>query len=120
VLLATDLHPANILSAHREPWLVIDPKPYVGDPAYDPLQHLLNVQGRLTADPQSLADRMADLCGVAPGRFRLWLFARCVVESSWWPEMAAIATRLAPLPGPCSRGVTFLRDTGPSQLSFHR
>ena len=25
-----------------EPWLVIDPKPYVGDRCYDPLQHLFN------------------------------------------------------------------------------
>ena len=38
VLLATDLHAENVLAAQREPWLVIDPKPYVGDPAYDVLQ----------------------------------------------------------------------------------
>jgi streptomycin 6-kinase len=30
-----DLHPGNILRAHREPWLAIDPKGCVGDPAYD-------------------------------------------------------------------------------------
>jgi streptomycin 6-kinase len=42
VLLCTDLHAENILAAEREPWLVIDPKPYVGDPAYDVLQHMLN------------------------------------------------------------------------------
>jgi len=36
VLLCTDLHPGNVLAARREPWLVIDPKPYVGDPTYDP------------------------------------------------------------------------------------
>lgn len=35
VLLATDLHAGNELRAEREPWLVIDPKPFVGDPAYD-------------------------------------------------------------------------------------
>jgi len=35
VLLATDLHASNVLRAKREPWLVIDPKPFVGDPAYD-------------------------------------------------------------------------------------
>jgi streptomycin 6-kinase len=34
VLLATDLHAGNVLQAKREPWLVIDPKPFVGDPAY--------------------------------------------------------------------------------------
>ena len=33
VLLATDLHAGNILRSQREPWLVIDPKLFVGDPA---------------------------------------------------------------------------------------
>jgi streptomycin 6-kinase len=96
VLLVTDLHAGNVLAAEREPWLVIDPKPYVGDPAYDPLQHLLNCPDRLSADPGALADRMADLCGVGRDRLRLWLFARCVVESPWWPGLAEVARRLAP------------------------
>jgi streptomycin 6-kinase len=30
-----DLHTRNILRAEREPWLAVDPKGYVGDPAYD-------------------------------------------------------------------------------------
>ncbi|MFV2175820.1 aminoglycoside phosphotransferase family protein [Actinomadura sp. LOL_016] len=30
-----DLHPGNILRAEREPWLAVDPKGVVGDPAYD-------------------------------------------------------------------------------------
>ncbi|WP_262403747.1 aminoglycoside phosphotransferase family protein [Actinomadura sp. CNU-125] len=30
-----DLHPGNILPADREPWLAVDPKGHVGDPAYD-------------------------------------------------------------------------------------
>ena len=42
LLLCTDLHHENVLAARREPWLIIDPKPYVGDPTYDPLQHMLN------------------------------------------------------------------------------
>ena len=37
VLLCTDLHAGNVLAAAREPWLAIDPKPVVGDPAYDVL-----------------------------------------------------------------------------------
>jgi streptomycin 6-kinase len=32
VMLATDLHAGNVLQAEREPWLVVDPKPFVGDP----------------------------------------------------------------------------------------
>ena len=96
VLLLTDLHAGNVLAADREPWLVIDPKPHVGDPTFDPLQHMLNCPGRLSAEPRALVDRMADLCGVDRERLRLWLFARCVVESSWWPEMADVARLLAP------------------------
>lgn len=35
VLLGTDVHAGNVLAAERQPWLIIDPKPFVGDPAYD-------------------------------------------------------------------------------------
>jgi len=37
VVLCTDLHAENVLAAEREPWLIVDPKPHVGDPTYDPL-----------------------------------------------------------------------------------
>jgi streptomycin 6-kinase len=96
VLLCTDLHAENILASQREPWLVIDPKPYLGDPAYDVLQHMLNCDGRLAADPAALADRMAGLAGVDAGRVRLWLFARAVQESIGSPLMRQVAARLAP------------------------
>jgi hypothetical protein len=39
-LLATDLHAANVLRSEREPWLVIDPKPFIGEAAFDLVQHL--------------------------------------------------------------------------------
>jgi streptomycin 6-kinase len=35
VVLHQDFHGGNVLSAKREPWLVIDPKPLVGEPAFD-------------------------------------------------------------------------------------
>jgi streptomycin 6-kinase len=96
VLLCTDLHAENILASQREPWLVIDPKPYAGDPAYDVLQHMLNCEDRLAADPAALADRMAGLCGLDRHRVRLWLFARAVQESIGSPLMRQVAARLAP------------------------
>jgi streptomycin 6-kinase len=96
VLLCTDLHAENILAARRAPWLVIDPKPYLGDPAYDVLQHMLNCDDRLAADPAGLATRMAGLAGVDAGRARLWLFARCVQESAGSPLMRQVAAALAP------------------------
>jgi streptomycin 6-kinase len=96
VLLCTDLHAENVLAAEREPWLVIDPKPYVGDPTYDVLQHLLNCDERLQADPRALARHMADLLELDHERLLLWLFARCVQESPDWPALADVARRLAP------------------------
>lgn len=95
-LLCTDLHAGNILAAQREPWLVIDPKPYVGDPTYDVLQHLLNCEQRLLADPVGLARRMADLLDLDPDRLTQWLFARCVQESIDQPALRDVAARLAP------------------------
>jgi streptomycin 6-kinase len=96
VLLCTDLHAGNVLAAEREPWLVVDPKPYVGDPAYDAVQHMLNCETRLHADPRGLTRRVADLLGLDPGRLLLWLFARCVQESPDWPSLANVARRVAP------------------------
>jgi streptomycin 6-kinase len=96
VLLCTDLHAGNVLAAEREPWLMIDPKPYVGDPTYDPLQHLLNCQERLLIEPVALARRMADLLDLDLDRLLLWLFARCVQESPQWPRLADVARRIAP------------------------
>jgi streptomycin 6-kinase len=96
VLLCTDLHGDNILAAQRAPWLVIDPKPYLGDPAYDVLQHMLNCSDRLAADPAGLAARMASLAGVDAARVRRWLFARSVQESVGSPLMHQVAAALAP------------------------
>jgi streptomycin 6-kinase len=96
VLLCTDLHAENILSSQREPWLVIDPKPFIGDPAFDPVQHMLNCDQRLAEDPEGLARRMAELCELDSERVRLWLFARCAQESPNSPALAAVARRLAP------------------------
>jgi len=96
VLLCTDLHAENVLAAERDPWLMIDPKPYVGDPTYDPLQHLLNSGDRLRDNPRDLTRRVARLAGVDPDRLLLWLFARCVQESPNWPDLAEIARRVAP------------------------
>jgi streptomycin 6-kinase len=95
-LLCTDLHAENILAARREPWLVVDPKPYVGDPAYDVLQHMINCDDRLATDPAGLAARMADLARLDRDRVRRWLFARCVQESIGSSLMGQAAKRLAP------------------------
>jgi streptomycin 6-kinase len=95
VVLATDLHNYNVLAAQREPWLAIDPKPHVGDPAYDALQHMINCE-RVLVDPAGLVQRMAELLGLDPERLRLWLFARSVQELPQRPQLADVAVSLAP------------------------
>lgn len=96
ILLFTDLNPGNILT-HDGPerWLMIDPKPYIGDPHYDVLQHMLNDGERLVADPGAFADRMADLAGLDRRRTRRWLLARCVQEAGEFDDAASAALRLA-------------------------
>ncbi len=79
-LLATDLHAGNVLRAERETWLVIDPKPFIGDVAFDVVQHLHNCEGRLRADPIGMVKRLADLAEVDAGRLRLWTFARAAAD----------------------------------------
>jgi streptomycin 6-kinase len=97
VLLATDLHAGNVLRAQREPWLVIDPKPFVGDPAYDATQHLFNCRERLRADPDATIRCIADLLEVEAERVRLWMFARAAAESrdTWDDETITLARGLA-------------------------
>jgi streptomycin 6-kinase len=96
VLLCTDLHAGNALASQRAPWLAIDPKPFLGDPAYDVVQHMLNCDERLATDPNGLARRMAQLLDLEPQRVKLWLFARCAQESLHDPAMRDPARRLAP------------------------
>jgi streptomycin 6-kinase len=98
VLLATDLHAGNVLQAQREPWLVIDPKPFVGGRAFDATQHLLNCRERLLADPEGTIQRFADLLELDDARVRLWLFARAAAEPrDEWREdwLFTLARRLA-------------------------
>lgn len=88
VLLHQDLHPGNILSSKREPWLAIDPKPVVGDPAFDPVQLLVQDNGRVSEPPghdlvverlQRIGARLA----LDPERIGLWALARCAEWSMW-------------------------------------
>ena len=95
VLLATDLHAGNVLRSEREPWLVIDPKPFMGDPAYDATQHLFNCRARLRSDPKGTICRVADLLGVDCDRVRLWIFARAAAEprDDWMHESSMVLAR---------------------------
>jgi streptomycin 6-kinase len=92
VLLATDLHAGNVLRARRQPWLAIDPKPFVGDPAFDLTQHLFNCSASLRSDPHGTIRRFADLVGIDQERVRLWTFARAAAEPrADWKNSGLIA-----------------------------
>jgi streptomycin 6-kinase len=99
VLLATDLHAGNLLRSKREPWLVIDPKPFVGEPAYDLTQHLFNCDERMRSDPCGMIRRMADLLGVDHERVQLWTFARAAAEprEDWSDEGRIVIARATAL-----------------------
>ena len=96
VVLFTDLHAGNVLRAQRAPWLAIDPKPFVGDAAYDATQHLINCAERMRDAPHATIDRYADLLGVSRERVRRWMFARAAAEprDGWaqspWLEVARV------------------------------
>jgi streptomycin 6-kinase len=96
VLLATDLHAGNVLRARRgagETWLAIDPKPFIGDRAYDATQHLFNCERRLASDPIGTIGRIAALLDVDAERVRQWTFARAAAEprNDWGGETSRIA-----------------------------
>jgi len=96
VLLATDLHAGNVLRAQREPWLAIDPKPFIGDMAYDATQHLLNCLERLELDPVGTISRFAEVLGVDQERVHLWTFARAAAEprESWKDDRLSMLAML--------------------------
>jgi streptomycin 6-kinase len=97
VLLATDLHAGNVLRAQRQPWLVIDPKPFVGDRAYDATQHLVNCGDRMRARPLDTINRFADLLEIDRERVRMWMFARAAAEPrrTWSDASMRLARALA-------------------------
>jgi len=89
VLLHGDLHQDNILAAQREPWLAIDPKGVVGEPAYETGSWLRNWLPDLIQQPQPgriLARRIdqfvAEL-GFDRARIRGWGLSQAVL-SAWW------------------------------------
>ena len=89
VLLHGDLHHGNVLAAQRRPWLAIDPKGIVGEPAYETGAFLRNPMPQLLAAPHPgrlLArriDQFAEELGFDRARLRDWGLAQAVL-SAWW------------------------------------
>ncbi len=89
VLLHGDLHHENILAAEREPWLAIDPKGLVGEPAYETGALLRNQLSVVLEDSQPgrvmarRVDQLAEELGLDRARVRDWGLAQSVL-SMWW------------------------------------
>lgn len=89
VLLHGDLHHDNILSAERQPWLALDPKGIVGEPAYEVGALLHNPRPQLLAAPhpdRMLArrvDQLTEELGFDRSRIVGWGLAQAVL-SAWW------------------------------------
>jgi streptomycin 6-kinase len=89
VLLHGDLHQANILSAQRQPWLAVDPKGIVGEPAYEVGALLRNISARQLEQqqPSRMVARRADILteelGFERARILGWGLAQAVL-AAWW------------------------------------
>jgi streptomycin 6-kinase len=85
VVVNRDAHLGNFLSAGREPWLLIDPKPVLGEPAFDGSFLLLaNLDQQAThRDAESLIERLSDGLAVDADRVRGWAIVRAVDNVLW-------------------------------------
>jgi streptomycin 6-kinase len=91
-LLHWDLHYDNVLAAQRQPWLVIDPKPLAGDPAFDLFPVLWNGWDDLVATgnvAQAIRDRldlMLEVTGIDRDRALAWTAGRILQNILWFTE----------------------------------
>ncbi len=89
VLLHGDLHHENIIAAERQPWLALDPKGLVGEPAYEVGALLRNQLPEPFTQPEAsriLArriDQLAEELGLGRERLVGWGLAQAVL-SAWW------------------------------------
>jgi len=92
VLVHGDLHHGNVLSAKREPWLVIDPKGVAAEPAYETAAMLQNPPDLLkrTGVNQIVERRikiMAEQLGIEGRRILHWGIAQTVLSAVWgWED----------------------------------
>ncbi len=90
-LLHGDANPGNILlsgSVERGSWLLIDPKPMTGDPAFDlaPLVDQLGDPHRASAPPERLMEQLAlaaEITGIDPHRSLRWALVRAALDVTW-------------------------------------
>ncbi len=96
VLLHGDLHHFNVLAAQRQPWLAIDPKGVVGEPAYDTAALLHNPVGLLNRPQPGRAlerriDQLAEQLGLDRARVFGWGISQAVLAAYWgWEDSGRV------------------------------
>ncbi|MDH6113170.1 streptomycin 6-kinase [Kitasatospora sp. MAP12-15] len=91
-LLHGDFHHGNVMAADRAPWLAIDPKPLVGERAYDLAWLAQDRKDTLAGSPgpRGAARRrlhlLADAVDVDHDRLRGWTLLRTVAAGLWHLE----------------------------------
>jgi streptomycin 6-kinase len=95
VLLHGDLHQGNVIAASREPWLSIDPKGVVGEPAYEVGALLRNPVGRilswtnLARVMERRVRQLSDELGFERVRVRGWGVSQAILAAVWSCEDGA-------------------------------
>lgn len=85
LLINYDLIYEDVLAGQREPWLVVDPKVVVGDPAYGLAQLLLTRLEEIEAAGglEHHFRLLVEAAGVDDARARAWTLVRCVDYWLW-------------------------------------
>jgi streptomycin 6-kinase len=82
VLLHQDLHGENVLSAQREPWLAIDPKPLVGEREFGVAPIVRSFElGHSKRDVLYRLDRLTSELGLDRARARGWTIGQTIAWS---------------------------------------
>jgi streptomycin 6-kinase len=82
VLLHQDLHGDNVLAAEREPWLVIDPKPLVGEREFAVAPIVRSVElGHSRRDVLYRFERLTSELGLDRERARGWTIGQTIAWS---------------------------------------
>lgn len=88
-MLHWDLHYDNVLAAEREPWLVIDPEPLIGDPGFDLWPALdtgwerLHAIGNASRVVRRRFDLLTEALGLDRRRAAGWTLARLLQNTLW-------------------------------------
>ncbi|MGH3103655.1 MAG: aminoglycoside phosphotransferase family protein [Gaiellaceae bacterium] len=97
-LVNQDLHGGNILRAEREPWLVIDPKPLLGEREANAVGLLRNAAGGGAASVRRWLDVLQEL-GLDRERLRAWGVAHALAwgwdeDGRWSPWSVEVSRTL--------------------------